>query len=129
MKTKAIFLALVLIVLLATGATTRSRSKVYVANLTQFGYGDPVVTVLENTTGLTFVVTRVTTGTYDFTASAGMDEPKTAVFVSDNNFLPVLFSARFEETNTIRLRTTSLSTLTDTDGALYNTKVEIRIYP
>ena len=96
---------------------------VYTALLNQTGTADPVATILQNTTGGTFVWTRQSTGNYTITASTALfTVNKTIVFGNQGNG---------NSTNIVRWNRTSDTTITLSTGAdarLVNGSFEIRIY-
>lgn len=96
--------------------------KSFVAKLSQSGTAAPTMVILQNTTGLTFVATRVAAGDYSITPSVAPAGAKVAVFggtteinlfYNDGFFLSVF---------------TTLGA-TRTDGMLAGQPIEFNIYP
>lgn len=119
--------------------------KSYVAKINQNGTSNPVVTVIENTTGLTLNWTRSTVGRYTTNTIQG-DVNKIVCFitngvdgnpaftVSSSIFLTtyVAFSNNFVfNIATIANSTngTTVPSLGPSDNLLLNASIEIRIYP
>ena len=95
---------------------------VYTALLTQAGTAAPVATIIQNTTGGTFVWTRQSTGNYTVTASTALfTVNKTMVFGNQGN----------ETNDRFQWNRTSDTTITlnvGNDARLVNGSFEIRIY-
>lgn len=89
----------------------------FVAKLTQNGTAAPVITILQNTTGLTFVATRVTTGVYRITPSTVPSELKVSYFGGMQG-VEISYSDG-----------TALSIGTTSDGILAGHPIAFNIYP
>ena len=95
---------------------------VYTALLTQAGTAAPVATILQNTTGGTFVWTRQSAGNYTVTASTALfTVNKTIVFGNQGNIPDVDFKWNRASDTTVTLSLGS-------DAKLANGSFEIRIY-
>lgn len=101
----------------------------YIANLTQTGTNDPVVTILENTIG-DIVWTRTGVGLYQgfLLGAFGPAPDKVYLFIqSFNNFVSY---ASIYNGNADSVDITTLDNLyAPTDALLQNTTIEIRVYP
>lgn len=104
--------------------------KVYRALITQETTGDPTARILENNLGGVITWTRTSTGVYRGTLTGVLVLSKTHYSVTpndnsaDTSFLISLFSGA---PNYISLETRSSGTLTD--GMLYESPIEILLYP
>lgn len=103
--------------------------KKYIANLSQTGTNDPVVTILENTIG-DIVWTRTGVGLYQgfLLGAFGPAPDKVYLFIqSFNNFVSY---ASIYNGNADSVDITTLDNLyAPTDALLQNTTIEIRVYP
>lgn len=98
---------------------------VYTALLTQAGTAVPVATVLQNTTGGTFVWTRQSAGNYTVTASTALfTVNKTIVFGNYGNAGPGLT----HDFDWNRTSDTTITLIVRADDKLVNGSFEIRIY-
>jgi len=113
-----------------------STYKVYTALVSQFGTGDPIVTILENTLGGTVVFSRNSAGSYLVTATDLLTINKTAINIgplSPNSGAPfnndpfVTVNSPFtNDSFTFNVR--AISDGAGVDGCLSNTFFEIRVY-
>jgi len=106
--------------------------KVFTALLNQTEEEAPEVIVLQNNTGLEFTTNRGSTGAYtiNFTGYV-LDQSKVVILMGPySRFLnlPSLLSAYLYDDNTVFINTTEVATLTEVDGILKNTSIEIRVY-
>ena len=101
--------------------------KKYVALLTQVGVAAPVVTVLENTLGVTVTWTRSGTGIYsgDVIGTDFTNLKTTVIMPNTSTGLVLAYSA---STSNITVNTKAITTGTNTDGMLVQTTIEIRVY-
>lgn len=104
---------------------------IYAARLTQAGSSNPSVTVLENTTGLTFVWTRLIAGVFDADVSGGGSFVSSKVFPLVQKILPVGTEMTFTCNPTISTTKVRLAAWDSgnnlVDGC--DVAVEFRIYP
>lgn len=102
--------------------------KDYVFSFTQSGTNDPVVTELNNDTGLTFTFTRDSAGTFFLVPSSNLDLTKTWMQVTGSNIggVTVLNIKAFltGQIDVINLQTTTGNPIDDVDFGF----VELRIY-
>ncbi len=105
--------------------------KVFRALLSQAGDNDPVITVLENTTDFTLSVSRDQPGTYQFDFSPAVaDVNKIAITVSQTGKSgPQLFNINSISDEDFSLQTFAGSSLSNVDGQLLYTPLEILVYP
>lgn len=102
----------------------------YVALLTQTGTDAPVATVLENTLGGTVVWTRSDIGVYLGTLANTFTDAKTVCFMG-NNLAPNGYFGKSPEVpgdDDLLLQTTD-GNGSNADEFLYQTSIEIRVYP
>jgi hypothetical protein len=107
-------------------------STVYRALLTQTTNGNPVETVLENTTGKTLTYVRVGVGNYRATWSSALaDVNKVYMTAATGNYKngPSLTNITSATTNSFNIFTYETSSLTQADSVLERTGIEIIIYP
>jgi hypothetical protein len=105
-----------------------SSYKVYTALLTQTGTTAPVATVLENTIG-DIVWSYDSVGVYLVTSIGNFTENKTIIFMNGNNSIAYgIYPSINSIGNDITIETASISPLVYSDGILYNTPIEIRVY-
>jgi len=102
--------------------------KAYVFYFTQSGTSNPVVTAMENNTGLTFTFTRSTSGDYHLVPSASFDLSKTWAQVTggdvgQNTYLNI----KNYQTNLIAILNIESTTGNTVDGVTTGF-VELRIY-
>ena len=106
--------------------------KVYTALLTQSGTNAPVATVLENTLGGDVVWSRHGVGVYSGTLSGVFTLEKTYVIlgIPDNvsNAVGYFVTNLTSRPNSISLGTPEITTNVLSDGILYVTSIEIRVY-
>lgn len=109
--------------------------QVLVGNLTQTGTSAPTFTIFENTTGTTFTTGYGGIGNYSIAAVSGnpFTANKTQVYISVNQnaaFSGVLYiiNTSFDGTNAISIGVLDVFAFAS-DDVLYNTPIEIRIYP
>jgi len=110
-----------------------STYKVYTALLSQTGEEDPEVTVLQNNTGLEFTASRGNAGSYTIAFTGYiLDQSKVVILMGPYAgpivIAPSLLSAYLYDDNTVFIYTTDAATLTQVDGLLKNTSIEIRVY-
>lgn len=105
--------------------------KVYVAILTQSGTTAPIVTVLENTTGQTITWSYGTVGYYLGTYSTTFNAAKTVIFIGSSPYFynGVVIGAGVGSTGDFIILSAKDSSGNYVNGALYNTAIEVRIYP
>ena len=108
--------------------------KVFTALLTQEGANNPVITVLQNSTGETFSAVRNDVGDYEITKSGGdFTNAKTVVFTGQTNSDCQKLTNYFSGSTTssrIFLRTyQDITASTPFDDRMSFTPIEIRIYP
>ena len=105
--------------------------KSYVALLTQAGGGDPVPTVLENTTGLTLAWSRLTTGIYKADWDTALPDTD-GLFInpSQGNLKnqTVIVNVFGSSVSGFQLSTFNQGLAALNDDELVNTGIEIRIY-
>lgn len=108
----------------------RSIYKRYVALLSQTGTDAPTATVLENTLGGTVVWSYIDVGVYLATLAGVFVENKTHCVAGNNTSGFLLFgkSGDIPGADSILLQTTD-GNGTATNAFLYQTAVEIRVYP
>lgn len=101
---------------------------IYRALVTQTGTGVPVLTVLQNTTGLTITPTRQDIGEYRLGFSANQVVAKTFVNIGavSNNFAGIISANK--NVAYVALSTWDTVQAASADGIL-NTNIEILIYP
>ena len=109
---------------------------VYTALITQTSTNSPVATILENTTGATLTWAYVSTGRYTLTSDIGslFNTAKTVINTQALRSTPGSNSFSFEVgSNTGTVITFFTKTPpgfeTETDDALSNSFIEIRVYP
>ena len=109
--------------------------KVYTALLTQSGTDAPVAIVLENTLGGEVVWSYDSVGVYVGTLSGAFDVNKTALYTSqssdsnnDVGSVPYIFM-EVDTIDDILVHSIVKSTNAYSDGLLYRTTIEIRVYP
>ncbi len=109
--------------------------QVLVGNLTQTGTSAPTFTIFENTTGTTFTTGYTGIGNYTITAVSGnpFTENKTQVYISLNQLSAFsgnlgIINTSFDGTNSISIGVLDVFATASND-VLYNTPIEIRIYP
>jgi hypothetical protein len=100
---------------------------VYTAALLQAGTAAPVATVLQNTTGGTFVWSRTTTGKYKVTIS-GITLPENKVVIFENATGDLNLGGKITSTTVIDIDQFSSGGGGYVDGMLAGTSIEIRIY-
>lgn len=110
-----------------TGEPGGAAYLVYTAMLTQTGTDAPVATVLENTLGGTVVWSYSGVGVYAATLSGAFTENKTFVIVGTFGDTSGIIVAYRNSDNQVRVQ--SAENDTDADGLLYETAIEIRVYP
>ena len=101
--------------------------KDYVFSFTQSGTDNPVVTELNNNTGLTFTFTRAFAGQFHLVPSAPLDISKTWVQVTGGEVPNTVLSVKNFQTNLIAI----INVETATGNAIDNVAtgfVELRIY-
>lgn len=105
--------------------------KVYTALLTQEGTNPPVATVLENTLGFDVIWTRFSDGIYQ--SQAAFDITKTAVFApcsyDSNSITHVVVNTSNQVTIITSIQNGTTMQFENKDDALYNSPIEIRVYP
>lgn len=102
--------------------------KDYVFSFTQSGANDPIVTELNNDTGLTFTFTRSSTGQFNLVPSDSLDTSKTWAQVTGGGFgLPSVLNIESYQTNLIVLLNIDTTTGGSVDGVNAGF-VELRIY-
>jgi hypothetical protein len=103
-------------------------SAVYVASFQQTETNDPVVTELENTTGLTFTWTRFAEGIYNVTPDSSLTVNKTWVMVKGSKQTVTNVQIDSVTTSNIKL----VNAVMETQGAVSDSVdpgfIEIRIY-
>ena len=108
-----------------------STYKVYTAFLTQSGTNAPVATVLENTIGdISFEYINI--GAYTISSNNLFTEDKTIVLQDqqiNRNDIDIDYCIRivYDDVNSIIINTAFLDT-SETNDALLNTPIEIRVY-
>lgn len=102
----------------------------YVAMLTQTGTDAPTATVLENTLGGTVVWSYSDAGVYIATLSGVFTESKTYCIAGNNTSGFLIFgkSVELPGENSLLLQTNA-SDGTPANDSLYQTAIEIRVYP
>ena len=115
--------------------------KVYTALLTQSGTSAPVATVLENNTGLNITYQYLLVGKYAIHLNSPV--PKNTVTIEMSNFRygstlgdnGICFLEMVDDVANIgtyqlqtKFRTNAAATLTFANNALFNNKIEIRVY-
>lgn len=95
--------------------------KSYVAQITQIGTSNPTLTVLQNTTGLTFVATRVGVGSYLVTPNTPPSDSKTAYFGGTREI------GLFYDGDNLQVSTVVSGS--PADASLFKNSIEFRIYP
>lgn len=106
----------------------------YVALLTQSGTDAPVATILENTLGGTPVWTYDSSGYYIATLTGTFKNKKTVIFTGSGLDAYIELQWTFIDTDThgeneFALFVTNDFGITGVDNALYQTMIEIRVYP
>ena len=102
--------------------------KDYVISFTQSGTNDPVITELNNNTGLSFAWTRSSPGIYESTISPSLDTSKTWVQVTGGTSESTTLHLKFIGSSDISLVNLALDgTAAPTDN-LDNGYLELRIY-
>jgi hypothetical protein len=115
-----------------TGPGSSVSYKVYTALLTQEGINPPTAIVLENTLGGDVVWSYLSTGVYSGTLTDAFPEDKTTMFItsttwSGDSFMCMsLYGGNIP--SAVAVETFNLQTSTHTNGLLYKTTVEIRVY-
>ncbi|MEW6129592.1 MAG: hypothetical protein AB1757_21305 [Acidobacteriota bacterium] len=104
-----------------------SEVKKYVALLTQTGTNAPVVTVLENTLG-EIVWSRFGAGVYKGTLNNAFPQNKTVLFTQNNSEASNFYLALWLDLNTVIVEVINAGA-DSIDDTLFNTPVEIRVYP
>ncbi len=103
-------------------------STVYRALMTSNGSSDPDITVLENTTGLTFTSLRFSAGYYLLNITGGtLDEQKTMILFGVTKFVNTTISCDIDPT--FISITVSDSAGSPIENKLIYTPIEVRIYP
>lgn len=114
--------------------------KVIIANISQSGTSNPVVTEILNTYGTPLTYTRQNTGVYNsnlFNISSSDFNSYAQVFINNIRFNPVSGDAEgisFEAggppgQTSVTIKTKTISTSTATDNVLNVTPIEIRFFP
>lgn len=101
--------------------------KSYVALLTQTGTSAPSAIVLDNSLGFTPVWSYDSQGSYFLTYSGGFTTNKTTVLINQNRSNRHN-AAYWNDSNSITVETSVISTNTLADDILENTLIEIRVY-
>lgn len=108
-----------------------TTAKVYRATLTQSGTSAPTATVFENTVG-SITWSYVSVGIYTATLTGAFPINKTFLLIgTSDNGVPIFYSLYRGDNNTLYIKTKTWSTPfpTLTDSLLFQTAVEIRVYP
>ena len=102
--------------------------KKYIANIIQTGTSDPVITILENTIG-NIVWARIGTGQYDgVLINAFPTSSKVYAIIQSFNIYTAHISIYNSDADTLQIFTLN-NTYAPVDGVLFNTTLEIRVYP
>ena len=109
----------------ATGTTPNSWGEYDESNVLSYNTGTPVVTVLENTIGNIWF-TYDSTGLYYANSNNLFEQNKTTAFIG-NNGIYVLSAYRVND-ELVEILTYNISTVSNEDGLLNNTPIEIRVY-
>ena len=113
-----------------SGTLALSKYTSYVATLTQSGTSAPTATVLENTTGLTVTWSYLNTGRYFATFSTSLNASKTFILAGS--------AGASNDTITIRSAISGANSIVVSskdfsdnyiNSTLFNTTIEVRIYP
>jgi hypothetical protein len=100
----------------------------YIATITQTGTNDPVVTILENTIG-DIIWNRIGAGQYDgVLLNAFPDDTKVYAIIQAFNIYASHVSIYNSDPDTLQIFTLD-NTYAPVDGVLFNTTIEIRVYP
>jgi len=101
--------------------------KKYIANITQVGITDPVLTILENTIG-DIVWTRIGAGQYDgVLVGAFPTASNVYAIIQSFNIYSAHISIYNADPDTLQIFTLD-NTYAPVDGVLFNTTIEIRVY-
>jgi len=101
--------------------------KKYIANITQVGIADPVLTILENTIG-DIVWTRIGAGQYDgVLVGAFPTASNVYAIIQSFNIYSAHISIYNADPDTLQIFTLD-NTYAPVDGVLFNTTIEIRVY-
>ena len=103
--------------------------KVYKALITQEGTADPTVIVLENTLGGEVVWDRISAGEYTATLEGAFIEGKTVCIPPVSCINDCIGGMERNNDDQIRLATQTLGVRTSEDELLYNSYLEIQVYP
>lgn len=112
-----------------TNITTANMYTLLRGTITQTGTDIPVITILENTTGLSPVLGRDDIGSYGITNIGIVDASKVVVLLStsdDSNIIQL--ATAFEDSYDIHLQS-FLGAGNPYDGLLTNAGIDIKIYP
>jgi len=101
--------------------------KDYVFSFTQSGTNDPVVTELNNDTGLTFTFTRDGDGNFHLVPSSSLDLSKTWAQVTGGDIGNAILNIKNYETNLIAIVNIEIATGTPVNNVNVGF-VELRIY-
>ncbi len=113
---------------LPTGSSEPSY-KVYTALLTQEGTNAPVATVLQNTLGVTPVLTRDGIGFYKITATGVFEVGKTFVYANHIALAHIDEKVGITSSNVDFVRVTTTTTAgVLSDNIIFNREIEIRVY-
>lgn len=102
--------------------------KDYVFSFTQSGTNDPVVTELNNDTGLTFTFTWDGDGNFSLVPSSSLDLSKTWAQVTGGDIGNAILNIKNYQTNLIAIVNIGILTGTPVNGVNVGF-VELRIYP
>ena len=107
----------------------RTGYKKYVALLRQTGTNAPTATVLENTFSGTPTYSRSSAGSYAVTLANQFPEFKTFVITGSGSLSGQAFISSYNSYDSVIGIYTSDLAGTLIDGELYDTAIEIRVYP
>ena len=116
-------------------AISSTGSFVYKANLTQYNTDNPIINVLENTTGLNITLTRTSPGSYDSNYFTGFINDNWLIKVTNKQYAAdskvITSVAVIHDGESDRSRFTILTEEDGIrgDGILTYTPLEITIYP
>jgi hypothetical protein len=100
--------------------------KSYTAILTQEGTQNPVPTILENTLG-DIVWERISVGVYRGTLEGVITEENTVVFITNGSMYSAVELFAFPEPGYVHIE--ALENGLESDGWLWRTSIDIRVYP
>ena len=112
-----------------TNITTANMYTLLRGTITQTGTGIPVLTILENTTGLVPVMGRDDIGSYGITNIGIVDASKVVILLSTtNDSSTIQLATALEDGYEVHLQS-FIGVGNPTDGVITNAGIDVKIYP